>query len=542
MPSQNRRQFLKQISLGASSLALAGALNQCSNAKKRPNILFIMSDDHDLHAMSCYGSKINKTPHLDRIANEGMKFSNCFVTNSICGPSRAVILTGKYSHVNGFMVNEYTKFDPNQQTVSKLLQQAGYQTAIIGKWHLGSDPQGFDYWKILPGQGDYYNPDFIEMGKEKQEQGYVTDLITDSALQWLKQRDPNKPFMLMYQHKAPHRKWLPPLKNLHKYDDVTIPEPATLWDDYSTRSRAAYEQKMTIAHDMTDDDLKLMDIDALRQKPEKELTYGDQMYVRMTKEQQKTWEAAYNPKNEAFRKAHLKGKDLVRWKYQRYIKDYLRCVDSIDENVGRVLDYLDESGLAENTIVVYTADQGFYLGDHGWFDKRWMYETSLHMPFVIRYPQEIKAGSTSDALTSNLDFAETFLDFADTPIPKDMQGRSFRPILRGQTPSDWRKSFYYHYYEYPGWHMVKQHYGVRTKRYKLIHFYYDIDAWEMYDLQKDPNELNNIYGAPDYADVQQKLEQELERLRTQYGDSEESTQKFTNEYVKWIKDNNISFY
>jgi len=541
MHSKSRRKFLKQISYGAASLPALTLLSQCSRSKKRPNILFIMSDDHDARAISCYGAKINNTPNIDRIANQGMKFTNCFVTNSICGPSRAVILTGKYSHVNGFMVNEYTKFDPNQQTVAKLLKQAGYQTAVIGKWHLGSAPQGFDYWKILPGQGDYYNPDFIEMGKKKQEQGYVTDLITDSALQWLKQRDTDKPFMLMYQHKAPHRKWLPPIKYLHKYDDVTIPEPETLWDDYRTRSRAAHEQKMTIARYMTAEDLKLVDIDALRKKKKTDLTYGEGMFVRMNKEQQKAWEAAYNPKNEAFRKAHLKGKDLVRWKYQRYIKDYLRCVDSIDENVGRVLDYLDKSGLAENTIVVYTADQGFYLGEHGWFDKRFIYETSLHMPFIIRYPKEIKAGTTSDAFVSNLDFAETFLDFAGVPIPKDMQGQSFRPILRGHVPADWRRSFYYHYYEYPGWHMVKQHYGVRTDRYKLIHFYYDIDAWEMYDLQKDPNELNNIYGNPNYAEVQKKLEIELDRLRKKYGDTEESTQKFLKKYVRWIKENNISF-
>ena len=541
MQAENRRSFLKKASLGVAGLAASGLMARCSAPQKRPNIIFIMSDDHDARAISCYGQGVNKTPNIDRIAREGMKFSNCFVTNSICGPSRAVILTGKYSHVNGFMVNEYTKFDPDQQTVAKLLQQSGYQTAVVGKWHLGSAPQGFDYWKILPGQGDYYNPDFIEMGEQKHEEGYVTDLITDSALQWLQQRDPDKPFFLMYQHKAPHRNWMPPIKYLNKYDDVTIPEPETFWDDYRTRSRAAHEQKMTIAKHLTEFDLKLVDIDAIRQKKKEELTYDEEKYVRLTGEQQAAWDAAYKPKNEAFRKANLQGKDLVRWKYQRYIKDYLRCVDSVDENVGRVLDYLDENGLADNTIVVYTSDQGFYLGEHGWFDKRFIYETSLHMPFIIRYPREIKAGATSDALVSNLDFAETFLDFAGLPIPGDMQGRSFRPILQGRTPSDWRRSFYYHYYEYPGWHYVKQHYGVRTHRFKLIHFYYDIDAWEMYDLKKDPNELNNIYGDPNYADVQKELEHELQRLREHYGDTEEATQEFLDRYTRWVEENNLTF-
>jgi len=506
MAKQTRRQFLKSIGCAAASGGAMSLLPTCTSIaqtlgaeKKPPNLIYIMTDDHAAHAISCYGSKINKTPNLDRIAKEGMRFANCFCTNSICAPSRAVILTGKYSHING-VIDNAKEFDGSQQTFPKLLQKAGYETAIIGKWHLKTDPTGFDYWNILPGQGVYYNPIMIEMGEKKKYVGYVTDIITDYCLNWLKERKGDKPFCLMYHHKAPHREWEPPLKYLTLYDDVTIPEPPTLFDDYSNRGRAAKEQDMTIEKTMNDTDVKLV-------APKN-----------LTPEQKKLWDAAYEPKNEAFRKANLQGKDLVRWKYQRYIKDYLRCVASVDDNVGRMLDYLDEAGLADNTIVIYASDQGFYLGEHGWFDKRFMYEESLRMPLLVRYPKQIKPGSINNDIIMNLDFAPTFLDFAGVSIPADMQGRSIRMLLQGKTPKDWRKSMYYHYYEYPAVHSAKRHYGVRTQRYKLIHFYNDIDQWELYDLQKDPDELNNIYDDPAYTDVVKKLKAELSRLREEFKD------------------------
>ena len=458
-----------------------------------------MTDDHASHAMSCYGSKINKTPNLDRLAREGMLFNNSFCTNSICAPCRAVILTGKYSHINGVIDNRQ-KFDPSQQTFPKLLQNVGYETAMIGKWHLKTDPTGFDYWNVLPGQGKYYNPDMKEMGQKRKYTGYTTDIITDHALKWLKERSGEKPFCLMYQQKAPHRSWEPGPKYLTMYDDVKIPEPENLFDDYSNRGRAAREQDMSIEKTMTDRDLKLV--------PPRNLTA----------EQKELWDEAYNPKNEAFHKANLTGKDLVRWKYQRYIKDYLRCIASVDENVGRVLDYLDQTGLAKNTVVFYTSDQGFYLGDHGWFDKRFMYEESLRMPLLVRYPQEVKAGSIKNDIVLNLDFGATFLDFAGVPTPPDMQGRSIRKILQGKTPRDWRKSMYYHYHEYPAVHSVKRHYGIRTQRYKLIHFYNDIDEWELYDLKKDPKEMKNIYSEPTNSSLVKKLKAELKLLRKKYKD------------------------
>ena len=505
MKDQTRREFLKSLGFAAgSAIGLPAALgaNAAGRAsrKKRPNIIFIMTDDHASHALSCYGSKINKTPNLDRIANEGMLFNNSFCTNSICAPCRAVILTGKYSHFNGVTDNR-KKFDGSQQTFPKLLQKAGYKTAMIGKWHLKTDPTGFDYWNVLPGQGAYYNPAMKEMGRQRKYTGYTTDIITDHALKWLKSLKPGESFCLMYQHKAPHRRWEPGPKHLTMYDDVTIAEPDNLFDDYSNRGRAAKEQNMSIAKTMTPNDLKFT--------PPRNLTA----------EQKKLWDAAYGPKNEVFKKANLQGKELVRWKYQRYIKDYLRCIASVDDNVGRVLDYLDESDLAENTVVFYTSDQGFYLGDHGWFDKRFMYEESLRMPLMVRCPKHIKAGSTSDQIVLNLDFAPTFLDIAGVEAPADMQGESVRGMLQGKTPGNWRKSMYYHYYEYPGAHSVKRHYGVRTGRYKLIHFYDDIDEWELYDLAKDPREMKNVYGDASYADIVQELKAELKQLRRKYKDT-----------------------
>jgi len=476
---------------------LAFFSNQTSFAAERPNIVFIFSDDHAAQSISCYGSQINKTPNLDRIGNGGTIFENCFCTNSICGPSRAVILTGKHSHINGFVRNG-NRFDGSQQTFPKLLQKAGYQTAMVGKWHLGSDPTGFDYWHVLKGQGPYYNPPMIENGEQVKHVGYTTDIITDITLDWLKEkRDDDKPFMLMFQHKAPHRNWQPGPKHLTMYDDVTIPEPPTLFDDYIGRSTAAKTQDMSIEKTMTAYDLKLT---APRN---------------LTPEQLEAWNAAYGPKNEAFEKANLKGKDLIRWKYQRYIKDYLRCVASVDDNVGRVLDYLDDTGLAKNTIVIYSSDQGFYLGEHGWFDKRFMYEESYRMPLMVRWPGVTKPGTRSDELVSNIDFAETFLDIAGADVPNDMQGRSLVPVIKGKTPEDWRTALYYHYYEYPGPHSVRRHYGVRTKDHKLIH-YYNLDEYELFDMQKDPDELNSVYDDSDYEKVAKDLKRRVKEFQDLY--------------------------
>ena len=467
-----------------------------SAAAPRPNIILIFTDDHASHALSCYGSKINKTPQLDRLASEGMLFRNCFCTNSICAPSRAVILTGKHSHLNGVIDNR-VRFDGRQQTFPKLLQKAGYQTAMIGKWHLKSRPTGFDHYEVLIGQGPYYNPPMIRNGSRVKHTGYTTDIITNIALKFLKGRDTAKPFMMMLQHKAPHRNWQPGPKHLTLYDDVTIPEPDNLFDNYLGRGTAAQTQDMSIARTMTPNDLKLV--------PPRNFTPA----------QLKTWNAAYGPKNEAFRKANLKGKPLIRWKYQRYIKDYLRCIASVDDNVGRVLDYLDTSGLAKNTIVIYSSDQGFYLGDHGWFDKRFMYEESLRMPLMARWPGHIKPGSINSDLVSNLDFAQTFLELAGVDSPPDMQGLSLVPLLAGKTPADWRTSLFYQYYEFPGPHSVRRHMGVRDSRYKLIHFY-NLDEWELYDLKRDPREMHSVYGSPEYTAITARLKDELTQLRRKY--------------------------
>lgn len=474
--------------------------------QQRPNILFVYADDHAYQAIGAYGSRINETPNIDRLAREGMLFENAFVTNSICGPMRATVLTGLYSHLHGMMVNE-NEFDGTQTSFPELLQQAGYETAVIGKWHLGEHmaPHGFDYSDVLIGQGPYYNPPMLldEDGSGQQERidrtGYTTDIITDLTLEWLSQkRDPNKPFMLMYQHKAPHREWAPGPDYLTLYDDRDIPEPPTLFDDYEGRATPAKTQDMMIAESMTRQDLKLDPPPYLNE------------------EQLEEWNAAYGPRNEAFEEANLSGDELVRWKYQRYVKDYLRTIASVDENLGRVLDYLDETGLAENTIVIYTSDQGFYLGEHGWFDKRWMYEESLRTPLIVRWPGVIEEGARNDEIVSPLDFAPTFLEITEAEIPEEMQGSSLLPLFRGETPDDWREYLYYHYYEYPGWHFVRRHYGVTDGRYKLIHYYEpDVDEWELFDVEVDPNELNSVYGHSDYAQIQAQLEEELARLRNE---------------------------
>ena len=512
----NRRAFLKTLGAAATALSLESLARaaQTAPAPKSglPNILFIFTDDHAVQSIGAYGSKINQTPHVDRLAKEGVVFDRCFCCNSICAPSRAAVLTGKHSHMNGLMTND-DKFDGSQQTFPKLLQKAGYQTAIIGKWHLQSDPTGFDHWEILPGQGNYYNPDFIAAAGKKRYTGYVTDITTDLALDWLKkQRDPNKPFLLMCQHKAPHRNWSPGPNHLTLYDDVTIPEPPTLFDDYANRSPVLKENEMTIAGHLTYDyDLK---VSGSKEKDVLGRTLRNGELNRMTPEQRATWDAAYGPKNAEFEKNPPAGKDLVRWKYQRYIKDYLRCVASVDDNVGRLLDYLDQSGLAGNTIVIYSSDQGFYLGEHGWYDKRWMYEESFRMPFLIRWPGVAKPGVRTSALAQNIDFAPTFLDAAGLPVPPDVQGRSLKPLLGGKVPADWRRSLYYHYYE-KGEHNVPPHEGVRTDRCKLIH-YYDTDEWEFFDLDKDPREMKSVLSDPDYAAKVAELKAELERLKKEY--------------------------
>jgi len=527
-----RRDFIKFMGIGAAALSFPGC--QLLSPARRPNIIFIMSDDHTRQAMSCYGSKINQTPNLDRIAAAGIRFDNCFVTNSICAPSRAVILTGKFSHLNG-VTDNIRHFDGTQQTFPKLLQQAGYQTAMVGKWHLKSEPTGFDFWKVLPGQGNYYNPNFRTPEGTEQIEGYVTDIITDVALDWLKTgRDPERPFLLMYHHKAPHRAWWPGPAHLKTYTDESIPEPATLFDDYEGRGRAAREQEMSVAHDLRPfGDLKL--------NPEKVPpvpvtdTWGERAYnwnyQRFTPDQRQAWDEAYNPMIEKFLQEKPTGNDLTKWKYQRYIKDYLRCVASVDDNVGRLLNYLDEAGLTENTIVIYTSDQGFYLGEHGWFDKRFMYEESFGTPLLVRWPGEVKAGSVCTELVQNLDFAETILDAAGVTIPDEMQGKSLLPLLQNKA-TDWQDAVYYHYYEYPGAHAVKRHYGIRTKQYKLIHFYYDIDEWELYDLEKDPYEMNNVYHQPEYQEVVTQLTARLAKLRQHYGDSEASAQQILEEDLK----------
>ena len=436
------------------------------------------------------------TPAIDRLAREGMRFNRCVVPNSICGPSRATVLTGKYSHKNGFYNNSGSRFDGSQTTFPKLLQAAGYQTAVFGKWHLITDPTGFDYWHILPGQGVYYNPPMIKNGQPTKHEGYTTDLITDITLEWLKERDKSKPFMVMCQHKAPHREWEPALRHLGHDHDRVYPEPVTLFDDYAGRGLAEHDQDMTIAKTMTPKDVKLV------------------APPQLTPEQRESWDAYYEPRNEKYRAASLSGDDLVRWRYQRYMHDYLGCIKAVDESVGRLLQFLDDEGLAENTIVVYTADQGFYLGEHGWFDKRWIFEESLRTPLVVRWPGVAAQGSVNESLVSNLDFAETFLDAAGLPVPDEMQGRSLVPVLKGETPDDWRQSFYYQYYEYPQPHHVRPHYGVVTERHKLVHFYGpDTDYWELFDREKDPHELTSVYDRPEYAAVQQELHQEVARLR-----------------------------
>ena len=459
---------------------------------RRPNLLFIMADDHAAHAISAYGSHLAKTPGLDRIAEGGMRFDNCFCVNSICTPSRAAILTGTYNHVNG-VTGLDTPMDNRLTTFPKLLQAAGYQTAMVGKWHLGHggihDPSGFDYWDVLPDQGDYHDPELIRWkagetddpeGERRVVEGYVTDIITDLSLDWLAARDPNRPFLLKLHHKAPHRSWEPAPRHAHLYEDMEVPIPPTFDDDYSFRASAARNARMRIDRDLKLEDLKVPTPEGLTPAEEK------------------------------------------RWKFQRYIKDYLRCVAAIDENVARVLDWLDDEGLADDTVVVYTSDQGFFLGDHGWYDKRFMYEESLRMPFLVRYPREVRDGSVCTDMALNVDVAPTLLDLADVAIPDEMQGVSLRPLLQEQTPPDWRTAMYYRYWmhEDPD-HNVQAHYGIRNDRYKLIRYDGEGEGpeWELFDLVEDPFEVHSVYDDPAYATLVEQLTDRLWRMQAEVGDT-----------------------
>ncbi len=483
---------------------------------KPPNIIFIMSDDHGAQAISAYGHELSQlapTPNIDRLAQNGVLFKNAFCTNSICGPSRAVILTGKHSHINGFRMNG-DRFDGNQATLPKYLQKLGYKTGIVGKWHLHGKPQGFDYWDILNDQGNYYNPEFIKGSDTALVEGYVTDIITKKSLDWLRHtKATDQPFFLMMHHKAPHRNWMPALRHANLYDSIQFPLPDTYFQ-YFENQQAAKEQKQTIYKDIYEGhDLKMSTAygsKALAHNP------WTKDFDRMSTEQRKTWDNAYLHKNNAFHNADLHGKELAAWKGQRYLQDYLATIAGVDEGVGEILDYLEETGLDQNTLVIYTSDQGFYLGERGWFDKRFMYEESLRMPLLAQLPGRIKRGTITGAMVQNLDFAPTLLDLAGgIQYTKKMQGQSFKALLDG-TEVDFKEAIYYHYYDYPAFHMVKKQYGIRTKRYKLIHFYDDIDAWEFYDLEKDPKELYNAIDNGGYKDIITKMHRKLDSLQEHY--------------------------
>lgn len=494
-----------------------------SSAADRPNIVFIFSDDHSPNAIGAYQrwmKSVNPTPNIDKLAAQGMLFERSYCTNSICGPVRAVIETGKHSHLNGFRQNG-DKFNWDQQTFPKLLQASGYQTVLYGKYHMDGKPKGYDDWAVLPGQGLYYNPDFLTAEGKITKEGYCTDLVTDMAVQWLKEkRDPAKPFMLRVQHKAPHRNWMPALRHLGAFDDVLIPEPPTLFTDHEFQASPSRNQEMEIDRHMDINYDLFLDLTAEFDLPASQETQDRsawQNMKRMTPEQLKAWHAYFDPKDKEFHEANLTGEELVRWKHQRYMRNYLSCVKGVDESVATLMKTLEDLGLSENTIVIYSADQGFYLGDRGWYDKRWMYEPSFEMPLIVKWPGVTAPGSRNYDLVQNLDYASTFLDMAGASIPGDMQGLSLVPLLKGEKPKEWRDAIYYHYFEYPSVHMVARHRGVRTDRFKLIHFY-QFDEWEFYDLDADPQEQRSQYDNPVYAKEVAKLKERLEALRVQYGD------------------------
>ncbi|WP_028524567.1 sulfatase family protein [Runella limosa] len=530
------------ISIAAIAVIAIGMFSFKQTTKKtqagrRPNIVFIMSDDHAYQAISAYSNRLTQTPNIDRIAKEGMLFSNACVTNSICAPSRAVILTGKHSHLNGKIDNNFP-FDTTNITFPQILQANGYQTAMFGKLHFGNSPKGFDEFKILPDQGDYYNPDFITKKEGKKKiMGYVTDIITDMTLNWLgKERDKEKPFFLAYLHKAPHREWLPAERHFKEFINKKFPEPATLFDNYEGRGSASKQAEMNLLTHMNwagDSKIKPENMDKLGIKeshPYDKRNY-DYTVGRMNAEQRKVWDATYDKMNEEFIKNYPKMNDTdkMKWRYQRYMQDYLGCIASVDEGVGKVLDFLKQNGLEENTIVIYTSDQGFYLGEHGWFDKRFIFDESFKTPLLIKWPGVIKAGSKNSQMVQNLDYAQTFLEAAGVKPPTDMQGESLIPIFKGQG-KNFRDAAYYHYYEYPGIHMVKRHYGIVTEKYKLVHFYHDVDEWELYDRTNDKNELKNVYNDPKYAKIKAEMHKKLTALRVKYKDSEALDKMYIEKY------------
>ncbi|KLT65804.1 sulfatase [Pedobacter sp. BMA] len=527
-----------------------GFISVCGSAQQlkaqqipnRPNIIFILSDDHAYQTVGAYGAKIAKTPNIDRLAKQGVRFNNAVVTNAICGPSRATLLTGKYSHKNGYPLNEQ-KFDTNQTLFSVLLQQASYQTAWLGKWHLGNLPKGFDYYNILNGQGQYFNPDFISSaGDTTQKEGYVTNIITDLTKQWIEKRDPSKPFFLVVGEKATHRSWEPDLQDLGAYDKIKFPLPSTFYDHYETRL-AAKDQDMTIDKTMNlTSDLKVhasFDKPAANAPSQKELNklfqaaktpeekaalqkqFGSRQFGRLNDEQRKAYSAYYGKVTREFDSLKLEGKALVEWKFQRYMKDYLATANSLDRNIGKMLDYLDATGLSENTIVIYASDNGFYMGEHGWFDKRFVYEESIHVPMIVRYPKLTKAGTTTDKIVLNNDWAPTILDAAGIKVPADMQGKSLLPLLKDEKAvTNWRKDAYYHYYEFPQPHHVHPHFGIRSDRYTLARFYGEVNSWELFDNQSDPKQVKNMYGQKGQEKLTADLKAKLKKLIVEFDDQE----------------------
>ncbi len=522
----------------------SGCQKKTEKAKQeRPNIIFIMSDDHAYQAISAYDNSLIETPNIDRIADMGILFTNASVTNSICAPSRATILTGKHSHINGKIDNIYP-FDTTNVTFPQLLQAGGYQTAMFGKLHFGNNPKGFDQFKILPGQGNYYNPEFITKNEGNiKVEGYVTDIVTDMTLDWLEnERKKEDPFLLMYLHKAPHRAWYMAERHLEEFTNKTFREPATLFDDYSGRTAAAGEAEMNILEHMGWSGDNKLNPEVLKQLGIADVGgYDTTRFIaqmkRFTPTQAENFKKYYDPISEEFIKAFptMTDQDKMRWKYQRYMQDYLGTIKAVDENVGRLLDYLEANDLMENTIIVYTSDQGFYLGEHGWYDKRFIYDESFKTPLLVAWPGKTKAGTKSDAMVQNLDFAQTFLDIAGVEAPADMQGESMTPLLTGNEDQWTRDEVYYHYYEYPAEHMVNRHYAIVTKDYKLIHYYYAIDEWELIDRKKDPLELKNVYNDSAYAEIRKDLHERLEKLRVKYKDNSELSQQYIDRFLEDTK-------
>ncbi len=510
---------------------------------KRPNIIFMMSDDHAYQAISAYSNHLIETPNIDRIADEGIKFTNACVSNSICAPSRATILTGKHCHIHGKVDNVFP-FDESQTTFPQLMQQAGYKTAMFGKLHFGNNPKGVDEFKILPGQGRYYNPIFNTNDGQITVEGYVTDIIMDMTLEWLEEnKEDDQPFMLFSMQKAPHREWLPAPRHFKEYTKKTFVEPETLFDDYEGRGSAAKTAEMNLLKHMNwAGDAKiypeLMKELGLKDESGWDLEAFEREVGAMNETQRAVWDSTYGPVMEDFKSKfpEMDDKALMKWRYQRYMQDYLGCIASVDENVGRLLDYLEDSGLDENTMIIYTSDQGFYLGEHGWFDKRFVYDESFKTPLLIKWPNVIEPGITNTEMVQNLDFAQTILEAAKIEAPSDMQGESLIPLLLGNLEEWTRDAVYYHYYEYPGIHMVKRHYAIITQEYKLAHFYYDVDEWELYDRKKDPQEMKNVINDPAYADVVVKLKEQLKEMRAHYGDSSELDQEILRKYLE-AKDN-----